>query len=147
MKIPLMNTTRITMKQTLSWLSLMSMALLTGCSHLTSEHQLERQGPTMSAVYQQSMGQSDAKQLKAIRAWMQGKNAPLKGLMKQKHRIQPPTAEFRRLPNPTIQMYVYPHLTGRDEASKSPVPAYRTSLPLYQSEHYAASGEPTTNEG
>ena len=44
---------------------------------------------------------------------------------------------FPRLPNPTLLMYVFPHLS-RDGA---PVPGYSTAFPLYDRDHYALPGE------
>lgn len=46
--------------------------------------------------------------------------------------------QFRRLPNPDLVMYVYPHLAGTDPV---PVPGYSTVFPLYQRVQYAMPGE------
>jgi integrating conjugative element protein (TIGR03752 family) len=46
-------------------------------------------------------------------------------------------ARFPRLPNPTLVLYVYPHLT----AEGHPVPGYATSFPLYEGVEYALPGE------
>ncbi len=47
---------------------------------------------------------------------------------------------FPMLPNPTIVLYVYPHLagTGNDQV---PVPGYSTVFPLYTQFNYAMPGE------
>lgn len=45
---------------------------------------------------------------------------------------------FVRLPNPDLLLYVYPHLSGGQQA---PVPGYSTVLPFYQRVHYALPGE------
>ena len=45
---------------------------------------------------------------------------------------------FPRLPNPTLVMYVFPHLSG-DE--RTPVPGYVTTFPFYQTVEYALPGE------
>jgi conjugative transfer region lipoprotein (TIGR03751 family) len=47
-------------------------------------------------------------------------------------------AHFPRLPNPTLVMYVYPHLAG---PARVPVPGYATTFPLYESVEYALPGE------
>lgn len=47
---------------------------------------------------------------------------------------------FRRLPNPDLVMYVFPHLSGSDPV---PVPGYSTVFPLYQRVQYAMPGERT----
>ena len=45
---------------------------------------------------------------------------------------------FPRLANPTLVMYIFPHLSG-DE--RSPVPGYVTSFPFYEKVEYALPGE------
>lgn len=49
-------------------------------------------------------------------------------------------ARFRRLPNPDMVMYVFPHLT---EGENVPVPGYTTVFPLHARTHYALPGERT----
>ena len=49
-------------------------------------------------------------------------------------------AQFRRLPNPDMVMYVSPHLT---KGSGVPVPGYSTVFPLYTRVQYALPGERT----
>jgi conjugative transfer region lipoprotein (TIGR03751 family) len=46
--------------------------------------------------------------------------------------------QFRRLSNPDLVMYVFPHLAGSDPV---PVPGYTTVFPLYQRVQYAMPGE------
>jgi len=43
---------------------------------------------------------------------------------------------FPRLPNPTLVMYVFPHLAG-----EAPVPGYATAFPMYEQVEYALPGE------
>lgn len=50
------------------------------------------------------------------------------------------STQFRRLPNPDLQMYVFPHLAGTDPV---PVPGYSTVFPLYHRVQYAMPGERT----
>ena len=50
---------------------------------------------------------------------------------------------FPRLPNPTLVLYVYPHLAG---ASRVPVPGYATTFSLYERVEYALPGEVPMNE-
>lgn len=47
-------------------------------------------------------------------------------------------SQFKRLPNPDLMMYVFPHLAGSDPV---PVPGYSTVFPLYQKVQYAMPGE------
>ena len=44
---------------------------------------------------------------------------------------------FPRLPNPTLVMYVYPHLGP----GGTPIPGYSTSVPMYTGVEYAMPGE------
>jgi len=45
---------------------------------------------------------------------------------------------FKRLPNPDLVMYVYPHLAGNRTV---PVPGYSTVFPFYRQTPYAMPGE------
>ena len=45
---------------------------------------------------------------------------------------------FPRLHNPTLVMYVFPHLAG---AQRVPVPGYATTFPMYRQVEYALPGE------
>jgi conjugative transfer region lipoprotein (TIGR03751 family) len=47
-------------------------------------------------------------------------------------------ARFARLPNPTLVMFIFPHLAGNDAV---PVPGFATSFPMYERTHYALPGE------
>ena len=47
-------------------------------------------------------------------------------------------AHFPRLPNPTLVMYVFPHLVGEE---RLPVPGYATTFPMYRQVEYALPGE------
>ncbi|MEZ1436325.1 MAG: TIGR03751 family conjugal transfer lipoprotein [Pseudomonas helleri] len=49
-------------------------------------------------------------------------------------------SQFKRLPNPDLVMYVFPHLAGTDPV---PVPGYTTVFPMYQRVQYAMPGERT----
>lgn len=52
--------------------------------------------------------------------------------------------QFRRLPNPELVMYVFPHLAGTDDPV--PVPGYSTVFPFYQRVQYALPGERTEDD-
>lgn len=45
---------------------------------------------------------------------------------------------FKLLPNPKVIIYVYPHLSTRDNA---PIPGYTTAVSLYKSDEYALPTE------
>ena len=50
-------------------------------------------------------------------------------------------ALFPRLPNPTLIMFVYPHLTEQG----TPVPGYATQFEMYERSEYALPGEVSIN--
>lgn len=50
---------------------------------------------------------------------------------------------FPRLPNPTLVLYVYPHLAGSERV---PVPGYATTFSLYERVEYARPGEIPANQ-
>ncbi len=50
---------------------------------------------------------------------------------------------FPRLPNPTLVMYVFPHLAG---AERVPVPGYATTFAMYRQREYALPGEVPAQE-
>ncbi|MBK1734908.1 TIGR03751 family conjugal transfer lipoprotein [Halorhodospira abdelmalekii] len=62
--------------------------------------------------------------------------AALAGYTRQAHDELEP--RFGRVPNPSMVMYVYPHLATPDEA---PVPGYSTTFPMFERDHYALPGE------
>lgn len=49
-------------------------------------------------------------------------------------------SQFKRLPDPDLVMYVFPHLAGADPV---PVPGYSTVFPFYERVHYAMPGDRT----
>ncbi|EKS4618394.1 TIGR03751 family conjugal transfer lipoprotein [Salmonella enterica] len=49
-------------------------------------------------------------------------------------------SQFKRLPNPDMTMYVFPHLTAGENV---PVPGYTTVFPLHSRVNYALPGERT----
>jgi conjugative transfer region lipoprotein (TIGR03751 family) len=46
--------------------------------------------------------------------------------------------EFKKLPNPELTMYVYPHVAGKEQV---PIPGYETVFSAYTEEHYALPNE------
>lgn len=48
--------------------------------------------------------------------------------------------QFRRVPNPDLVMYVFPHLAGSEQV---PVPGYSTVFPMHSRIEYALPGERT----
>jgi conjugative transfer region lipoprotein (TIGR03751 family) len=117
----------------LAWISL----ALISCTS-TKESVLPQDGPTMKALYEQHMAE-----LYAPAATVRGgRPLPQAGIEHYSGFVREAANEidtmFPRLPNPTLVMYVFPHLSG-DE--RTPVPGYVTTFPFYQTVEYALPGE------
>ena len=127
--------------------------LLTGCFG-NKENILPQDGPTMLTIYQDHFAgdqpsskaddeADDSKQHPVIvfgqRAIHAGKN-DLAGNTRQS--ADQLDQRFARLPNPTLILYVFPHL-GAD--NQYPVPGYSTRFPLYERVYYALPGEVETH--
>ena len=61
----------------------------------------------------------------------------LAGYTRQAHDELEP--RFGRVPNPSMVMYVFPHLATPNEV---PVPGYSTTFRMFERDHYALPGEP-----
>ncbi len=94
-------------------------------------------GPTMLEIYRSHMGRPRQPE------WRQPAAAPgaaggqgLEGYARQaRDEID---TQFKRLPNPDLVMYVFPHLAAD---AGYPVPGYSTVLPMYEHVEYALPGE------
>ncbi|MBR9910326.1 MAG: TIGR03751 family conjugal transfer lipoprotein [Gammaproteobacteria bacterium] len=118
----------------LVWTSL----LLIGCTS-TKESVLPQDGPTMKAIYDQHMtGVQRAEQRQTIG----GQPLAHSGIEHYRGFVREAATEidtlFPRLPNPTLVMYVFPHLSGNE---RTPVPGYVTTFPFYDTVEYALPGE------
>lgn len=115
---------------------------LAGCMAPTKDELLPQDGPTMEEVYrnhiQKGQGDSDGKgnHIGIKERVMRSGDIDLDGYTRSaNNEIQ---ATFPRLPNPTLVMYVYPHIST---SSQLPVPGYSTAFPLYERPQYALPGE------
>lgn len=118
------------------WIS----AGVTGCAS-SKETVLPQDGPSMQAIYEahvESMGTADSQSVRGeLGARPLGNaEADLAGYSRTAHTEL--EILFPRLPNPTLVMYVFPHLAG---AQRVPVPGYATAFPLYERVEYALPGE------
>ena len=115
------------------------LALLQGCSVSgPRESPLPRSGPRMIDIYErhveENSGHSLSSQSELPRrpydepARSTGSNVGLVSAM---------NSRFARLPNPDIELYVYPHLAK----GKYPIPGYVTVFPMFESVQYALPGE------
>ena len=121
---------------TIAWISL----ALGGCAS-TKESVLPQDGPSMKAIYDahfEGMGADDPYVLR----WELGtrplgdNDVDLAGYSRTAHTEL--ETIFPRLPNPTLVMYVFPHLAGPERV---PVPGYATTFTLYERVEYALPGE------
>ena len=114
--------------------------LMGGCAS-TKETVLPQDGPSMKAIYDshfQAMGAADPLALRTelgSRPLVSGE-AALYGYTRDGHSELETT--FPRLPNPTLVMYVFPHLASEERV---PVPGYVTTFPMYERVEYALPGE------
>lgn len=112
---------------------------LAGCTSTTKESVLPQDGPTMKTIYDRHMS---GLQRAGPRAGMRGAPLAHTGIAHYHGFVREAASEletrFPRLPNPTLVMYVYPHLSGPE---RSPVPGYVTTFPFYERIEYALPGE------
>jgi len=114
--------------------------LAAGCAG-TKDTVLPQDGPSMKAIYEghlQAMQVQDPPVVRgglADRPLVTGEVA-LDGYTRDA--FNEIDVLFPRLPNPTLVMYVFPHLAGPTQA---PVPGYATAFPMYEQVEYALPGE------
>ena len=121
---------------TIAWISL----ALGGCAS-TKESVLPQDGPSMKAIYDahfEGMGADDPYVLRRELGTrpLGDDDVDLAGYSRTAHTEL--ETIFPRLPNPTLVMYVFPHLAGPERV---PVPGYATTFPLYERIEYALPGE------
>jgi len=120
----------------LGWISL----VLSGCAS-TKDAVLPQDGPPMKAIYEQHIQQLSARDPLVIRNELGSRSivdgdGSLHGYTREAHNEIDTT--FPRLPNPSLVMYVFPHLAGGEQV---PVPGYMTTFPMYERVEYALPGE------
>ncbi|MCP5024174.1 MAG: TIGR03751 family conjugal transfer lipoprotein [bacterium] len=123
----------------ISALGLISL-VLAGCAS-TKDAVLPQDGPSMKAVYEGHMHEMNARDPQVIRHELGNRpimagEAALQGYTRDA--FNEIDVLFPRLPNPTLVMYVFPHLAGEAHA---PVPGYATAFPMYEQVEYALPGE------
>lgn len=111
---------------------------LAGCTYKSKgKPMLPQSGSTMADIYRAHMQEVGQSQLTQPRFNVYvDRDAMYSGYTQDA--LQELDQLFPVLPNPTLVMYVHPHLAG-DEMS--PVPGYYTSFTLYERTHYALPGE------
>ena len=120
----------------LGWISL----ALAGCAG-SKDAVLPQDGPSMKAIYEAHINEMNARDPRIVRGELGNRpmvtgEAALSGYSRDAfNEIE---VLFPRLPNPTLVMYVFPHLAGESHA---PVPGYATAFPMYEQVEYALPGE------
>ncbi len=114
--------------------------VLGGCAG-TKDTVLPQDGPPMKAIYEQHIREMGARDPLAMREALGDRpivdgDGSLHGYTREAHNEIDTT--FPRLPNPSLMMYVFPHLAGDEQV---PVPGYVTTFPLYERVEYALPGE------
>ena len=114
---------------------------LTGCAH-DGKKVLPESKTTVETVYRDRMQHSQSK-IKQLRAELN--YVSLYTIISDRMKYtQGARADFqrrfKRVKNPDILIYVYPHLSGNTE-SEVMIPGYVTMFPLYEGHHYALPGE------
>jgi conjugative transfer region lipoprotein (TIGR03751 family) len=123
----------------ISVLGLISLTLA-GCAS-TKEAVLPQDGPSMKAIYEGHVQEMNARDPRIVRGELGSRpiatgEAALRGYTREA--FNEIDVLFPRLPNPTLVMYVFPHLAG---AARAPVPGYTTAFPMYEQVEYALPGE------
>lgn len=97
---------------------------LSACSTVSGK--IPQNGPSMEEVYDSMASSNDYKE------------KPYPTSTRSKVLLKTTDNTFRKLPNPELKMYVYPHFAGKDEV---PVPGYHTTFNAYTQDHYAPANE------
>ena len=114
--------------------------VLAGCAS-TKDTVLPQDGPSMKAIYEGHVHEMNADNPQVIRGELGDRHivsgeAALHGYTRDA--FNEIDVLFPRLPNPTLVMYIFPHLAGDAGA---PVPGYTTAFPMYEQVEYALPGE------
>lgn len=122
------------------WITILTLAwtsLLFGCT--AKQAVLPQQAPTIETIYAEHFRGDLATGLEPERKALQER--PVKDDLPSgpaHQALDAIEARFVRLANPTLILYVYPHLA---EKERVPVPGYFTAFPLYERTEYARPGE------
>ena len=130
------------MKQPLTRIAALGLIslVLAGCAS-TKDGVLPQDGPSMKAIYEAHVEEMNARDPQTVRGELGSRpivtgEAALRGYTREA--FNEIDVLFPRLPNPTLVMYVFPHLAG---PARAPVPGYTTAFPMYEQVEYALPGE------
>jgi len=117
--------------------------MMTGCAS-TKKAVLPQDGPSMKAIYENHINEMNTRDPVSLRQELgsrgiQTGEGELRGYTRDAaNEIE---AIFPRIANPTLVMYVFPHLAGDEQV---PVPGYATTFPMFEQVEYAMPGEVPT---
>lgn len=123
-------------------------SFMVGCASDSSESILPQEGPTMKEVYDHHFTgtpipkRGDENNKRATNE----NTVMIRRPLTADHDLSGYTREahteinqlFPRLANPTLVIYIYPHLAGSE---RHPVPGYSSAFTLYEKVEYALPGE------
>jgi len=117
--------------------------VLSSCAS-TKDAVLPQDGPPMKAIYEQHIQEMGARDPLVVREVLGNRpvvdgDGALHGYTREAYNEIDTT--FPRVPNPSLVMYVFPHLAGNEQV---PVPGYVTTFPMYERVEYALPGEVPT---
>ena len=121
-------------------LLLIALISLGGCA-TSKDTILPSDGPSMKTIYTEHFNDIGIRDTQSMREELKSRPldtdvADLSGYTRDA--FNELDLHFPRLPNPTLVMYVFPHLAG---VERVPVPGYATTFPMYRQVEYALPGE------
>lgn len=119
-------------------LTVISISLLGACA--TKDSIIPVPDQDMKAVYDKHMqgvgdGKIFDKRSLLRRPMVEGDVELSEYVRTEKNQLE---ARFKKIPNPTLYMFVAPHLASE---SRVPIPGYLTEFKMWETEHYALPGE------
>jgi conjugative transfer region lipoprotein (TIGR03751 family) len=126
---------------TMRLLTLISISALVASCANSKDTVLPQAGPTMKQIYDGHFASMNAGSLDHARTEAGGRPLDLHPETRASYTRESATEldlHFPRLPNPTLVMYVYPHLAG---PAHVPIPGYTTRFSMYETTEFALPGE------
>ncbi len=119
-------------------LSITLISIITGCS--SKDAMLPKPDQSMLDVYNQHANGANESQLydsrSLIRRTTQEDDVHLSDYVRmEKNQLE---SKFKTIPNPTLYMFVSPHLASDTQV---PIPGYLTEFTMWEKTHYALPGE------
>lgn len=111
---------------------------LAACSSMRG-NVVPQSGPSMEEVYDgTNLSTADSNNLAEIRDNLKAPTIRSYPTLVTTQATHSASKQFRKLPNPELQVYVFPHLAGNDQL---PVPGYYTAFNAYSRDYYALPQE------